>query len=196
MIIFLYLKSSKITLETLFFFSSTIEWNKLSREVINSENISIFKKRLLVFIRSSPNSIFDICNPYGINLLTRLRLGLSHLNEHNFKHGFNDKINPICICAGDIESNSHFLLHCHQYCEARQTLSDNIQKIDKMMLSQNESSLTHLLLYGDPKRISSVNAFILNSTIEFILSSGRFSGPLFNGAQNVDYICWLEQHWL
>ena len=102
MIIFLYLKSSKITLETLLCFSSTIEWNKLSREVRNSENIRIFKKRILEFIRPSPNSIFDIYNPYGIKLLTRLRLGLSHLNEHKFKHGFNDTINPICICGGDI----------------------------------------------------------------------------------------------
>ena len=85
-----------------FFPSSIVEWNKLSREVRNSENIRIFKKRILEFIRPSPNSIFDIYNPYGIKLLTRLRLGLSHLNEHKFKHGFNDTINPICICGGDI----------------------------------------------------------------------------------------------
>ena len=90
-----------------FFPSSIVEWNKLSREVRNSENIRIFKKRLLEFIRPSPNSIFDIYNPYGIKLLTRLRLGLSHLNEHKFKHGFNDTINPIYICAGDIENINH-----------------------------------------------------------------------------------------
>ena len=127
------------------------------------------------FIRPSPNSIFDIYNPYVIKLLTSLRLGLSHLNEHNFKHVFSDIINPICICGGDIQSTNHF-------CEARQTLSNNIQSIDKMLLSPNESSLTHLLLYGDPKRNSNVNAFILNSAIEFITSSGRLNGPLINGA--------------
>ena len=103
MIIFLYLKSS--TIQKLFFPSSIVEWNKPSREV-RTENIRIFKKRsffgLLEFIRTLPNSIFDIYNPYGIKLLTRLRLGLSHLNEHKFKHGFNDTINPICICGGDI----------------------------------------------------------------------------------------------
>ena len=165
-----------------FFPSSIVEWNKLSREVRNSENIRIFKKRLLEFIRPSPNSIFDIYNPYGIKLLTRLRLGLSHLNEHKFKHGFNDTINPICICGGDIESINHFFLHCPEYSEARQTLFDNIQSIDKMLLSQNESSLTHLLLYGDPKRNSNVNAFILNLATEFILSSGRFNKLLFNRA--------------
>ena len=183
MIIFLYLKSS--TIQKLFFPSSIVEWNKPSREV-RTENIRIFKKRsffgLLEFIRTLPNSIFDIYNPYGIKLLTRLRLGLSHFNEHTFKHGFSDTINPICICGGDIESINHFFLHCPEYCEARQTLFDNIQSIDKMLLSQNESSLTHLLLYGDPKRNSNVNAFILNLATEFILSSGRFNKLLFNRA--------------
>ena len=183
MIIFLYLKSS--TIQKLFFPSSIVEWNKPNREV-RTENIRIFKKRsffgLLEFIRTLPNSIFDIYNPYGIKLLTRLRLGLSHLNEHKFKHGFNDTISFICIWGGDIESINHFFLHCPEYCEARPALFDNIQSIDKMLLSQNESSLTHLLLYGDPKRNSNVNAFILNLATEFILSSGRFNKLLFNRA--------------
>ena len=148
-----------------FFPSSIVEWNKLRREVRTSENTRILTKRLLKFIRPSPNSIFGIYDPYGIKLLTRLRLGLSHLNEYKFKHGFNDTINPICICGGDIESINHFFLHCPEYCEARQTLFENIQSINKMLLSQKELSLARLLLYGDPKRNSIVNAFILNSAI-------------------------------
>ena len=134
------------------------------------------------FIRPSPNNIFDIYNAYDIKLLTKLRLGLSQLNEHKFKHGFNDTRNPICICGGDIQSINQFFLHCPEYCEVRQTPFHNIQSIDKMLLSQNKSSLTHLLLYGDPKRNSNVNVFVLNSTIEFILSSGRFNEPLFTRA--------------
>ena len=57
-----------------------------------------------------------------------------------------------------------------------------------MLLNQNESSLTHLLLYGDPKLNSNVNAFILNSAIELILSSGRFNQPLTKGALNVFFL--------
>ena len=165
-----------------FFPSSIVEWNKLIRKVRDSENIRIFKKGLLEFIRPLPNSIFDIYNTYVIKLLTRLGLGLSHLYEHKFKHGFNDTINPISICGGDIKCINHFFLHCPEYCEARQILFDDILSTDKMLLSQNKSSLTHLLTYGDPKRNSYVNAFILNSAIEFTLSSGRFNGPFFNGA--------------
>ena len=137
------------------------------------------------FTRPSTNSVFDIYNPYGIKLLTRLRLGLSYLNEHKIKHGFNDTINPICIWGGDTESINHVFLHCSEYCEARQTLFDNIQSINKMFLSQNKSLLTHLCLYGDLKHNSNVNvnAFIFSSAIEFTLSSGRFNnGLLFNGA--------------
>ena len=133
------------------------------------------------FTRHSPN-IFDIYNLYGIKLLPILRLALSHLNDYKFKHGFNDTINPICICEGDTESINNFFLHCPEYCVARQTLFGNIQSIDKMLLSQNESSLIRFLLYGDRKRNYNVNEFILNSAIEFILSSGKFNGPLFNEA--------------
>ena len=132
------------------------------------------------FIR--PNSIFNIYNPYGIELLTRLLLGLSHLIEHKFKHGFNDTTNLICICEGDTESINPFFLQCPEHCEGRQTLFDNIQSIDKMLLSQNESSLTHLLLYDNLKRNSNVDAFIFNSAIKFILRLERFNGLLFNGA--------------
>ena len=61
----------------------------------------------------------------------------------------------------------------------------SLKSIDKILLNQNKSSLTNLLLYSDRKRNSYVNAFILNSATEFIVSSGRFNGPLFNGAQKV-----------
>ena len=77
-IIFLYFESNLITLE-LFFPSSIVEWDKLSWEVGNSENIRVFKNRFLEFTRSLPDSIFDIYNPYAIMLLTRLRLYLNHL---------------------------------------------------------------------------------------------------------------------
>ena len=59
-----------------------------------------------------PNSVFGVANKYGIKLLTRLRVGLSHLKEHKFRHNFRDTINPLCSYSLEIESNSHFFLHC------------------------------------------------------------------------------------
>ena len=115
-------------------------------------------------------------------------LGLSHFNEHKFKRGFNDIINPICTCGGDIESINHLFFHCSEYCEARKTFLDNIQSIDKMLWSQNDSSLTRLLLYGDPKHNFNVNAFILNSANELILSSGKINERLLNETWDVFFL--------
>ena len=71
-----------------FFLSVIIEWNNLDSNHRNSNSISGFKEKMLHFIRTSPNSFFDIHNNKGIKLITRLRLGLSHLREHKFKHSF------------------------------------------------------------------------------------------------------------
>ena len=90
------------------FWQKAIAINFLSSIYNDFEHI-IIKKSLSEFIRPSPISIFDIYNPYGIKLLTRLRLGLSQLRGHKFKHGFNDTINPIYICGGDVETDKSFL---------------------------------------------------------------------------------------
>ena len=58
------------------------------------------------FIRPSPNNVVN-CNSYK-GIITRLRVGMSHLREHKFKHNFQDCLNPICSCGLDIESTSHF----------------------------------------------------------------------------------------
>ena len=60
-----------------FFLPAISEWNKLDLNIRNSASLNTFKKKLLNFIRSCANSIFDIYNPLGIKLLTRLHIGLS-----------------------------------------------------------------------------------------------------------------------
>ena len=112
------------------FFPSTImEWNKLDWEIKNSESIVTFKKRILSFIRPSSNSIFICHNPRCIKLLSRLRLGLSHRREHKFKRSFQDSLNPFSSCGkGEVETISHYLLHCSNYSEERLALLNAIKK--------------------------------------------------------------------
>ena len=55
-----------------------------------------FRHTLLKLEWSTPDLIYGIHHPLGLKLLTRLRLGLSHLNEHRFKHGFKNCINTLC----------------------------------------------------------------------------------------------------
>ena len=64
----------------------------------------MFKKPLLNFIRSLPIKVPSLNNPQGLKLLTRLRLGLSHLSDPKFKHNFLDTINPLCGCRSGIET--------------------------------------------------------------------------------------------
>ena len=73
-----------------FFPSAILEWNKLDSFIRNSETFSLFKKRILDFIKQNPNHIFNIYNPVGVKYLTRLRIGFSHLKEHKFRHNFQD----------------------------------------------------------------------------------------------------------
>ena len=98
-----------------FFPSAVIEWNKLDLNTCNSENLNIFNKTILNFMRSSGSTVFNCHNLKGVKLLTRFRLDLSHLREHKFKHSFQDSLNPICSCANDIETSAHFLLHCPNF---------------------------------------------------------------------------------
>ena len=85
-----------------FFPSTILEWNKLGPSLRNSTSYNVFKNSILKFIRPSPNKIFQCHNPKVIKLVTRLRLGLSHLREHKFKHSFQDTLNPLCSCGVDI----------------------------------------------------------------------------------------------
>ena len=88
--------SKKKFFKNTFFPYCISEWNKLTVEIKNVKSINIFKK--LILIKKKENSIFSICDPLGVKLLTRLRLNFSHLNEHKFRHGFNDTLNPLCTC--------------------------------------------------------------------------------------------------
>ena len=86
-----------------FFPSALSEWFKLDESIRNSESISIFKNKLLSFMRPAQSSIFNIFDPVGIKFLTRLRLDLSHLNEHRFRHNIKNCLNPLCSCSLEIE---------------------------------------------------------------------------------------------
>ena len=157
-----------------FFPSAISEWNKLDLNIRNSASLNVFKKKLQSFIWSCANSIFDIHNPLGIKLLTRLRLGLSPLHEHKFRHCFQDTLNPLCGCAKDIESAMHFFLHCTNFLIPRQTFFQKIRNIDDNILSQCETQLTQILLYANQNYHPSINRLIINSTTEYIISTERF----------------------
>ena len=130
---------------------STDQWNDLDPALKNIQSISSFKKALLAFIRPTAAQVFNVSDHYGLKLLTRLRLHLSHLNEHKFQHNFRDTINPLCSCSLEPETTTHFLLHCPHHNEHRQTLLDNLYNIDNSIINLSDDDMVLLLLYGNIK---------------------------------------------
>ena len=129
---------------------------------------------LLKFIRPSGSSVFNCHNLRGVKLLTRLRLGLSHLREHKFKHGFQDSLNPICSCGNDIETSAHFLLYCPHYSNERSTFLNTIRNINRNIFDKDYLEITEILLYSDSSLDDKSNTFILNATIDFLFVAKRF----------------------
>ena len=90
------------------FFPYVIEaWYSLDPTIINSKSLEVFKSKLLAFIWPVQRSIYSVFNPHALKFLTRLRLGLSHLNKHKFRHNFKGCINPLCSCSLEVENALH-----------------------------------------------------------------------------------------
>ena len=163
-----------------FFLSVVVEWKKLNLNKRNSKSLNIFKKILLNFIRPSESTVFNCLNLKGVKLLTRLKLGLTHLCEQKLKRSFQDSLNPICSCGNDTETSAHFLLHCPNFSNERSTFLNIIGSIDRNILTRSDSQVTETLwyYYGDSNSINITNTLILNATIYFVIATKRFDASL------------------
>ena len=108
---------------------------------------SVFENNILKFIRPTPKTVFNCKNHRGIKLITPVRVGLSHLHWHKFKHCFQDTLNPVCSCGFDVESTSHYVLHCPKYSDERQALPSATKNIDCRLLDVIEIILMRMLLF-------------------------------------------------
>ena len=124
------------------------------------------------------NSIYNIYNPLGVKYLTRLRIGFSHLKELEFKHNFQDSIDPMYSCSSDIETTIHFFLHCANFNIQIQTIFDKKVTIDANILIENKDSIVNTVLFGKPNCENFINKAMLNASIGYILSTERFNNPL------------------
>ena len=162
-----------------FFPNSVREWNQLNSDIRNTASQSIFRKALFKLVKPLENSVYNIHDALGIKLITRLRLGFSHLREHKFRHNFRDTLNPMCACSLEPENTLHFLLHCHLYDDLRLTLMSDLNILDSSISLLDDADLIVLILYGDKKYNLTTNQKILKATINFLKNSARFDGNLF-----------------
>ena len=104
---------------------------------------------------------------------------MSHLREHKFKHNFQDCLNPICSCGLDIESTSHFLLHCPTFNDERYTFLSTLNNIDCSLLELTKSSLFQTLLYGNTLLGKEKTTRILKEQLNIFYLLKDLMSPLF-----------------
>ena len=164
------------------FFPSTLnDWFRLDINIRNSGSILLFKSRLLSFICPNQSNIHNIFVPIGLKLLTRLHLGLSHINQHKFRHNFQDFLNPLCSCSLEIEieDTTHNLLHCQHFSNHYYDLMNSVKSIIPNFESLTADNRIDILLCGDSRFDENKNKIILEATINYLKYSDRFSGSLF-----------------
>ena len=124
-----------------------------------------------------PNNCNLNCD--SIELLNRLRVGFSHLKQYKFRHNFEDATNPLCSCGNFVESTTHFFPDCTHFSNPRLTLINKIKDIGKRIFINNNSLITHFLLFGDEKLSITDSKSILEAIIQLLISSRIFDSPLF-----------------
>ena len=146
---------------------------KLDPEIRESPSGRIFKKKLGSQIRPPQNFVYGIHNQKGVAYLTQLRVGLSKLNFHKFKHNFKDTINPPCPTNDGKEDIEHFLLICHSFNEPREVSSLLSKMYSKSMVNLDDNIL-QILSFGNDDFPLEANKIILNLKIKYLFETKRF----------------------
>ena len=117
------------------------EWNT---SICQAPSYSVFRKALLDFIRPTANSTFGTNDVSGLKLLTRLRVGFSHLREHKFKHNFQDTSNLLCPCSLEAEDTYQFSMRCQNFSNQRNVFFDDLHS---EILKMSENEIVQALLF-------------------------------------------------
>ena len=152
------------------------EWDKLLPEVRQAPSLSVFKSKILAQIRPPSKLVYGIHDPKGLAILTQLRVGLSKLNFHKFRHNFRDTIDPMCPANDGVEDTEHYLLLCQSYEEPRRELLNGLNAILPPCDISNLSNelLIELILYGNERLPFDVNKRLIEATLKFIHTTKRF----------------------
>ena len=91
--------------------------------------LSQFKNELVKCIRPRKRSTFKLDDILDIKLISRIRLGFSHLHEHKHRHNF--PVSLICSCGTEPETTEHFLLRCQRFSQIRSDMLNNACELAK-----------------------------------------------------------------
>ncbi len=151
------------------------DWNNLG-PIRNSLSTEGFKTRYKREHFGKPNPLFNFDHKGGNVHHTRLRLGLSHLQEHLYTHNLID--NPVCRnCNLENESITHYLLRCPLYATERAIyLAGLLNVVDANYLAElNDNDMVNIFLFGDPEFPWESNMLLFKMAQTFIVDSKRFA---------------------
>ena len=147
-----------------FLLSALRQWNMLEQDIRDSPTLYAFKHKLNAQQQQAPPHHFNVLQTsrLGQILHARLRLECSSLNHHLYRKNLVES--PLCSC-GVPETNSHFLLACANYSNARQRYFSGLG----LPLTVNT------LLNGKPEENLEVNSNIFRRVQLYIMATKRFS---------------------
>ena len=133
-----------------------------------SPSLSVFKNRICPKLTTP--TYFTLCSgKYGVQL-TRLRLGLSALNEHRFKYNFIDS--PVCsLCNRETESTTHFFFKCPAHDNAREILIESLTS-DLHIDITDATEVLQILLYGT--QYEDENQLLLHIIYDYLQNTDCF----------------------
>ena len=154
-----------------FFPYFTKKWNCLPRS-IRFLSLPDFKATLKIQLKPAKVKYFAYGGKLPNKLLTRLRVGKSHLNCHSFITGKSES--PACLCYEKNETVLHYLLFCFLYTVERQVLFDQVAQYLPNFLRFPQSKKVDILLNGCDKLNHDANIEITKNVQNYILKTKRF----------------------
>ena len=94
-----------------FFPDAIASWNIFIKHFDDCLSFQILKVHINTCFRPKTNSIFGIHDPVGLRYLFQLRVSLSPLRSHNWRHNFIDTPSEMCRCNQGNEGTHHFFVH-------------------------------------------------------------------------------------
>ena len=128
-----------------------------------------FSLQLPKYGKTKSNNYYNACFGKKGNWLTRLRLGLSALNNHRFKYHLIS--NPFCTHCGNIpETIEHYFFECPRYAAPRLSFLNTLADIG-VNINDKISTLNEILHGTSFIRNPEI---ILNPIFIFLTTSNRF----------------------
>ena len=92
----------------------------------------------------------------------------------------------LLVMPTGVETTVHYLLHCPNFSNERLTFFNKLQSIGENILSKDDSNISKVLLCCDHLFNDIRNTFILTVSIEYIISTKRFSLLLMLPSTKID----------